>query len=360
MIKKQKIFVLILKTVVFLVALVGVSYYLLQQGEPVKQPAAYQSQTSLGQATNQSSIQPGLYRAVYSTCSNGYTDVYVYNFDIDKTEKVFSDKDKEYSIPCDLTSINHGTIENNALSFDAKDKKTGKDLKLSVDLGNKSEEITPYDPLDQSAETENIKKVGDLNVILSTVKKSPDGSKILFATDSQGLFVASANYRNPEQVNDFPGSKCVNKGNQWEAFASGWGWISDGKIFINDSALQCSGNGSFILDSDGKNPVKAADSIVVVPQQKALTDNNFVAIANDGTGNRIVLINVDTGKIAKEMIKGTQITVSLDGSKMFYEVHSGEDLNKPGSLFVADITGANYKNVPAAADGLIHIIGWMR
>ena len=358
--KKQKIFVLILKLVVLIVASVGGSYYLLQQGKQVQQPAPYQAQTSLTQATNQSSIQSGLYRAVYSTCNDGYTDVYVYNIDVDKTEKVFSDKDKEYSISCDFTSVNRGTIENNSLSFDAKDKKTGEDLKLSVDLGNKSEKIAPYDPLDESAEEEKIKKVGDLNVVLSTVKKSPDTSKMLFATDSQGLFVAGANYRNPKQINDFPGSKCVNKGNLWEEFNDSWGWISNDKIFIDDSGLQCNGNGSFLLDSDGKNPIKAADSIVIVPQQKVLTDNNFVAIANDGSGNRIVLMNVDTGAIAKEMIKGTQVTVSLDGTKMFYEVHSGEDLNKPGNLFVSDITGANYKNVPAGADGLIHIIGWMR
>ncbi|MDD3006756.1 MAG: hypothetical protein PHX30_04210 [Candidatus Pacebacteria bacterium] len=359
MIKVNKIVVSVLKVVTLAVLSIGVCY-LLQKDEQVQKPAAYQSQTSLTPATNQSSVQPGLYRAVYSTCSDGYTDVYVYNIDIDKTEKLFTDKGKDYVIPCDFASVNHGTMEGNVLSFDAKDRENGKDLKLSIDLGYKSEKVTPYDPLDRSGETENIKKVGDLNVILSSVKKSSNGDNILFATDSHDLFTANINYNNLKQVNNFSDSKCVNKGNTGEASDNSWDWVSNKRIFIDDIGFKCNGNGSFLLDANGENPIKAAENIVIIPRHKVLTDDNFVAVVNSGDGNRMVLMNVDTGKIVKEIVRGTQVVISLDGSKMFYEMHSGEDLNKPGTLFVADIDGTNYKGVPIESNGLIHVIGWMR
>jgi hypothetical protein len=378
MTKRQKGIAAVLSVVVLVMLVLGC--FLLRKDKQVQGPAHNQLQTS----KNQSPAQ----RAIYAVCGKDQTDIFAYDVDGKKAEKIFSDADKDYFVTCGRVAYGTDTegallIKDRTLSFVAEDKKSHELSNVSLNLDSDKETVSKYIYVasqsinDNAFKSEDVRNLtvkmvavgssaettaNSLNVLTATLKKSYDGSKILFSSDGGNLFVADDDYKNIMQVDTLavrdimPGLD--NPMGNWVQNIDSWGWLPNGKIFLSDIAKSTGeeNNESLILSPDGKNLIPVSYSIADVPAQAVISDDDFMAVIKEGDNKRIVLMNSNTGKITREFSGGEQFSVSPDGDEVFYV--NDEDNN----LFIAD-TGDNTKGstmVKSSSGNVVRIIGWLQ
>lgn len=361
MLNRKKLLVTLL---IALAVVAGIAGYIIQkkweQAEREKNNSN-QIQGASDQAAKENNITEGrLYKAVYSACEDGKTSVFAYDIKAGKNTVIFTDEDKDYALPCDLSS-SRGELENDVLTFTAEDRKTKEEYIVTFDLDSKLEKKSAYDISEGTEKGMQTEKKEDYEVLVSTIKKSPNGKKLMFVASDQNLYIADADYGNAKKISDFTAVRCVNGGGAVIDYAGdSRGWLTDKRIFFNDSGLKCSGNGSFIVDVESGEVSKFFDPLVYVPVQTVQKDNNFVAVVNSGNGNRIVIMNAESGDVAQEIDRGTYVIVAPDNSRMFYESHPGENMEIPGKLYVSDVNGGNKSEVSPGADGMLYLFGWTK
>lgn len=355
--KKLLIMLLVVLTVVVVIA----GYAIQQKWEQMEREKnnTSQIQGASDQPAKENNVSEGrLYKAVYSVCKDDITTVFAYDIKSGKNTVIFTDEDKDYAL--DL-SADSGKLESDVFTFMAEDRKTKEEAIVTFDLNSKLEKKVAYDISEETEKGIQTEKKGDYEVLTSTIKKSPNGRRLMFVTGDQNLYIADADYENAKKISDFTQIKCVNGGSTVIDYAGDWrGWLTDNKIFFDDSGFKCSGNGSFLIDVESGKVSKFSDPLVYVPAQTVQADDNFIAVVNSGNGNRIVIMNAESGDVVQEIDKGTYVIVAPDNSRMFYESHPGENIKIPGKLYVADANGGNKSEVSPGADGILHLFGWTR
>lgn len=185
---------------------------------------------------------------------------------------------------------------------------------------------------------------------------SPDGTKILYISDSMGnyeLWTMNANGSNKKQLTEGAHVDNYLGTRGWDA-----SWCSDGMQVVYTSQGIKNGNKAadiWIVDTDGTNNTKITDDGKQNLRPRCQPGGEKIAYLSNasGTGGIWIMNKDGSGKIQVEDGQVYDIEWSPDGTKILYVKEERENLTS--RIWIMDADGANKKalaNNPAETSSL--------